>query len=55
MTKRAFEQIADGLHEALAVARGDMKPHQQKGPAEVAASQDHGSTNSQTGQGEGDG
>ena len=26
MSKRAFEQIAEGLREAIAIARGDSKP-----------------------------
>lgn len=49
MSAKAFNQIADGLQEALAVARGDMKPHQQKGPAEAATSPSRGSSRPQTG------
>jgi putative transcriptional regulator len=35
MTKKAFEQIAEGLNEALAVARGEAKPYRLHVPAEV--------------------
>jgi putative transcriptional regulator len=35
MTKRAFDKIAEGLNEALAVARGDKKPYKLHVPAEI--------------------
>lgn len=35
MTKRAFDKIAAGLNEALAVARGEAKPARVYIPAEI--------------------
>lgn len=35
MSKRAFDQIAEGLQEALAVARGEAEPHKLHVPAEI--------------------
>jgi putative transcriptional regulator len=35
MSKKAFDQIAEGLNEALAVARGQKKPAKLHVPAEI--------------------
>lgn len=35
MSKKAFDQIAEGLGEALAVARGDAKPFKLHVPSEI--------------------
>lgn len=35
MSKKAFDQIAEGLNEALAVACGDVEPYRLHVPAEV--------------------
>lgn len=35
MTKKAFDKIAEGLKEALAVARGDKKPAKLHVPPEI--------------------
>lgn len=35
MTKKAFDKIAEGLKEALAVARGEKKPYKLHVPAEI--------------------
>jgi putative transcriptional regulator len=35
MSKRVFDQIAEGLQEALAVARGETKPYKLHVPAEI--------------------
>jgi len=35
MSKRVFEQIAEGLNEALAVARGEKQPFKLHVPAEI--------------------
>lgn len=35
MSKKVFEQIAEGLQEALAVARGDAEPYKLHVPAEI--------------------
>lgn len=35
MTKKAFDKIAEGLKEALAVARGDKKPFRLHVPPEI--------------------
>lgn len=35
MSKRAFDQIAEGLNEALAVARGEAEPFSLHIPAEI--------------------
>ena len=35
MSKKVFEQIADGLNEALAVTRGEAMPHGLHVPAEI--------------------
>lgn len=35
MSKKVFDQIAEGLQEALAVARGDAEPYKLHVPAEI--------------------
>lgn len=35
MSKKVFDQIAEGLHEALAVARGEAEPYKLHVPAEI--------------------
>lgn len=35
MTKKAFDKIADGLNEALAIARGEKKPAKLHIPPEI--------------------
>jgi len=35
MSKKAFDKIAEGLNEALAIARGEMKPAKLHVPAEL--------------------
>jgi len=35
MTKRAFDQTAEGLNEALAVARGEIAPFRLQAPAQL--------------------
>ena len=35
MSKKVFDQIAEGLNEALAVARGDAEPYELHVPAEI--------------------
>jgi putative transcriptional regulator len=35
MSKKVFDQIAEGLNEALAVARGDRQPYKLHVPAEI--------------------
>jgi putative transcriptional regulator len=35
MSKRVFEQIEEGLREALAVARGEAQPYKLHVPAEI--------------------
>jgi len=35
MTKKVFEQIAEGLNEALGVARGEIEPFRLHVPAEI--------------------
>lgn len=35
MTKKAFDKIAEGLHEALAIARGEKKPAKLHIPPEI--------------------
>lgn len=35
MSKKVFDQIAEGLEEAIAVARGDAKPFRLHVPAEI--------------------
>lgn len=35
MSKKVFDQIAEGLEEALAVARGEAKPFRLHVPAEI--------------------
>lgn len=35
MSKKAFDQIAEGLNEALQVARGEAKPFRLHVPAEI--------------------
>ncbi len=35
MSKKAFDQIAEGLNEALLVARGEAKPFRLHVPAEI--------------------
>ena len=35
MTKRAFDKIASGLNEAIAIARGEAKPARLHIPAEI--------------------
>lgn len=35
MSKKVFDQIAEGLQEALAVARGDAQPYKLHVPAEI--------------------
>jgi putative transcriptional regulator len=35
MSKKVFDQIAEGLNEALAVARGEAKPAKWHVPAEI--------------------
>jgi putative transcriptional regulator len=35
MTKRAFDKIAEGLREAIAVARGEAEPARLHVPAEI--------------------
>lgn len=35
MSKKVFDQIAEGLNEALAVARGEAEPHKLYVPAEI--------------------
>lgn len=35
MSKKVFDQIAEGLNEALAVARGDAEPYKLHVPAEI--------------------
>ena len=35
MTKRAFDKIAEGLNEAIAVARGEAQPARLHVPAEI--------------------
>ncbi|MCV0352773.1 MAG: helix-turn-helix domain-containing protein [Nitratireductor sp.] len=35
MSKKVFDQIAEGMNEALAVARGTTKPHKLHVPAEI--------------------
>lgn len=35
MSKKAFEDIAGGLREALAIARGELKPARLHVPAEI--------------------
>jgi putative transcriptional regulator len=35
MSKKAFDKIAEGLNEALAIARGDEKPYRLHVPAEI--------------------
>jgi len=35
MTRRAFEKIAEGLTEALAIARGEAEPARMHVPAEI--------------------
>ena len=35
MSKRAFDKIAEGLTEALAIARGEAKPAKLHIPAEI--------------------
>ncbi|MEZ5840004.1 MAG: transcriptional regulator [Hyphomicrobiales bacterium] len=35
MSKKAFDQIAEGLNEALAVARGEAEPYKLHVPAEI--------------------
>lgn len=35
MSKKVFDQIAEGLQEALAVARGDTQPYKLHVPAEI--------------------
>ena len=35
MSKKVFDQIAEGLEEALAVARGDAKPFKLHVPSEI--------------------
>lgn len=35
MTRKAFDQIAEGLEEALAVARGDAEPFRLHVPSEI--------------------
>jgi putative transcriptional regulator len=35
MSKKVFDQIAEGLNEALAVARGEAEPYKLHVPAEV--------------------
>ncbi|WP_152044899.1 helix-turn-helix domain-containing protein [Aureimonas psammosilenae] len=35
MSKKVFDQIAEGLHEALAIARGEAEPYQLHVPAEI--------------------
>jgi putative transcriptional regulator len=35
MSKKAFDQIAEGLEEAIAVARGEAKPFRLHVPAEI--------------------
>lgn len=36
MSKKVFDQIAEGLNEALAVARGEAEPYKLHVPAEGA-------------------
>ena len=35
MTKRAFGKIVSGLHDAIAIAQGEMKPRRLNIPAEL--------------------
>ncbi len=35
MSKKVFDQIAEGLNEALAVARGESEPYKLHVPAEI--------------------
>lgn len=35
MSKKVFDQIAEGLNEALAVARGEAEPYKLHVPAEI--------------------
>ncbi|UHD44899.1 transcriptional regulator [Aureimonas altamirensis] len=35
MSKKVFDQIAEGLHEAIAVARGESAPYKLHVPAEI--------------------
>jgi hypothetical protein len=35
MSKKAFDKIAAGLREALAIARGEAKPGRLYGPADI--------------------
>lgn len=35
MSKKVFDQIAEGLQEALAVARGDAQPYKLHVPSEI--------------------
>lgn len=35
MSKQVFDQIAEGLNEALAVARGEAEPYKLHVPAEI--------------------